>query len=471
MKGTIQMPASQGCVSRTILAASVVFAMALPARADTLSNALVDAYDSSPILEQQRALLRVEDEDVAVAISALRPTIDFQAEISTNSDSTPFSSTNVTSSSTLSLVLNWVLLDAGQRQLRIAAAKESVLGARFSLIQFEQNVLLGAATAYLNLRLAIRIVEVRQSNIRLLTQQLEAARDRFEVGEVTRTDVAIAQSRLATARSALAAAIGQVDIEREGFRLAIGRLPDTVLQPPPPMPALPPTVDQAQQLALQVHPLITAGQHNITALTFLADAALADRLPSLSVTGSASRTKPDSDQASLGLTANVPVYTGGRLPALRRQAVNQAQAARGDLGQTSREIVEGVGRAWAGLEIAKAQITASRQGVTSAQLAFEGFREEALLGARTTLDVLDSEQELLDARTALLEAEVQAQLAVYNVLASIGLMTTEHLGLAVERYDPTEYYNAVSNAPFDPNQRPSTRGNRLDRVLERFGRN
>ena len=476
---------------RLALGTGFVLALAGPLAADTLSDALIQAYRSSPLLEQQRYLLRATDEDVAVAVAALRPTVSFQSSYGktvTFTDRTRIRQANpidptlqtslnvggreTTTFGALSLVLDYVLADGGQRHLRVGAAKEAVIGARFDLTQVEQQVLLDAVSAYLNLRLAVRLVDVRQTNVRLIDQQLGATQDRFEVGEVTRTDVAIAQSRLAASRSALAAARGQVDIARENYRLATGVLPGSTLADPPPAPALPPDVERGQQLALQIHPLIASAQHDITALTLLADARSADRLPTVSLQADASRQTPDTDALNLSLRGNVPIYTGGQLPALQRQAIAQAQAARGDLGNTSRQIVEGVGRAYAGLAVARAQITATQEGVRASELAFEGLREEATLGVRTTLDVLDAENDLLLARTDLLTAQSDAQLAVYQVLASIGLLTTEHLGLSVERYDPSVYYSAVSNAPQDitPLQ-PSERGNRLDSVLRRFNRN
>lgn len=459
-------------LGRRLAATAVAAILALPAAAESLSDAFIAAYRSSPTLEQQRFLLRATDEDVAVAVSALRPVVNFDATFSKSTTFDDFRGRTTATNGSLALVLDYTLADGGQRHLRIGAAKESVLATRFRLVNFEQSVLLDAVTAYLGLRLAALTVDVRESNLRLLDQQLQAANDRFEVGEVTRTDVALAQSRLAAARSLLAASRGQVDIEREGYRLAVGRLPVGPLQSPPDMPDLPTSVEQAQQLALQVHPLISAGQHDVTALTLLAEARSADRLPSIGLRGSVGRQRPDTDVLGLSVTGQIPIYTGGRLPALQRQAIAAAQASRSDLGQTSRLIVEGVGRSWALLEVARAQIIATRQGVRAAQLAFEGFREEALLGARTTLDVLDAEQELLNARTDLLQAETDAQLAVYSVLASVGLLTTEHLGLSVERYDVTEYYNAVSNAPRTPiSPEAATRGNRLDSVLRRFNRN
>ncbi|PWJ20443.1 TolC family outer membrane protein [Jannaschia seohaensis] len=434
--------------------------------AESLADAFVQTYRTSPLLEQQRLLLRTLDEDVAVATAALRPAINGQVNLSRtlNGGSAP----NVTSSS-LSLILDYTLLDGGQRLFRLGAAKEAVLAGRYRLIQQEQQLLLQAAQAYLNLLQATRNVDLRESNLRLLNEQLRAAEDRFEVGEVTRTDVTIAEARLAAAQSLLANARGQVDIQRETYRLITGAFPSGSLDQPPASPELPPSLAQAKAIALQIHPLITAAQHDVTAADLIANAAEADRLPSIAFRGTlgTSRNIGGDPSLSASITGSVPIYNGGRLSALNRRAIANAQAARSALTADARTVTDGVGQAWALLQIARAQITASQQQVRSAQLAFEGFREEALLGARTTLDVLDAEQELLDARTSALQAEIDAQLAVYQVLAAMGLMTTDHLGLSVERYDPSAYYNQVSTAPAIS---PSPQGGRLDSVLRRFGR-
>ncbi|MGB3556712.1 MAG: TolC family outer membrane protein [Jannaschia sp.] len=459
-----------GAVGRALRIAAVGAVMSLAAlpggaRAESLTDAFIQAYRASPLLQQQQYLLRALDEDVAVAVSALRPTVNAQASYGKRvTDGLPTST-----SGSLQLVLDYTLLDGGQRLLRIGAAKEAVLAGRYRLIQQEQQVLLDTASAYLNLLQALRNVDLREGNLGLLQQQLRAARDRFEVGEVTRTDVTIAESRQAAAQSLLANARGQVDIQREVYRLVTGTLPTGRLQGPPPSPELPPSLDRAQALALQVHPLITAQQHDVVAATLIADATEADRLPTIGLEGRVGQNSSlERLDGSLTIQGNIPIYTGGRLSALQRRAIANAQATRSGLEQQARLITNGVGNAWALLQIANAQIVASRQQVRSAQLAFEGFREEALLGARTTLDVLDSEQELLDARTDALQAEIDSQLAVYQVLASIGLLTTDHLGLSVQRFDPSEYYNAVANAPAVS---PSAQGGRLDNVLRRFGRN
>ncbi|MEM7491619.1 MAG: TolC family outer membrane protein, partial [Pseudomonadota bacterium] len=429
-------------------------------------DALIQAYRSSPVLEQQRFLLRVEDENVAIAVSALRPTVSFATSYGKVRTSSNVNTATSTTAS-LGLVLEYTLVDSGQRHLRIGAEKESVLAARFNLIDVEQDVLLSAVDAYLSLREAILAVDVSESNLRLLEEELRATQDRFEVGEVTRTDVAIAESSLAASLSALAAARGSVDIARELYRQAIGVLPEGQLAAPPPPPDLPPTLERAQALALQIHPLITSAQHDITALRLLADLAEAERLPTVGLSSDFSVSRPDTVTAGVSVTGSVPIYTGGALSALNRQAIATAQAARANLNTIARAITQGVGTAWAELEIARAQIVATTEGVRAARLAFEGFQEEARLGARTTIDVLDAEQDLIDARLALIEAETAADLAVYSVLDAVGLLTTDHLGLNVERYDPTQYYNAVANAPAVS---PSPHGSRLDRVLRRFGR-
>jgi outer membrane protein len=465
MTGRIFSIAAPGRRMRAALMGTALALAPLAAWSQTLADAFVQTYRASPQLEQQRLLQRTLDEDVAVAVAALRPVVSAQAEISrTLIDEFP----NSTGAS-LSLLLDYTLVDGGQRLLRIGAAKEAVLAGRFQLIEAEQTLLLRAADAYLGLLQAQRNVELRESNLRLLNEQLRAAQDRFEVGEVTRTDVTIAEARLAAAQSLLANARGQVDIQREAYRLVTGTLPTGAIQPPPPPPELPPTVERAQALALQIHPLILAGQHEIVAATLIANAVEADRLPTIGLqarTGISRQTEGEPS-ATVGIQGSIPIYTGGRLSALNRRAIANAQAARAALEQQARLIANDVGRAYALLRIARAQIIASDQQVRSAQLAFEGFREEALLGARTTLDVLDAEQELLDARTLALEAEIDAQLAVYQVLAAIGLMTTDHLGLSVRRYDPADYYNLVADAPAVS---PSEQGGRLDRVLRRFGR-
>jgi outer membrane protein len=435
-------------------------------RADTLRGAMADAYANSPVFEQQLYLLRVEDEGVAQAVAQLRPTLTFVANMDRDL-------VNDTTTATASLVAEWVLYASGSRRLSLEAAREAVLAARAGLTSVEQQVLLDAVTAYLNVWRDIQVVNVRESNVRVVTQQLRAARDRFEVGEDTRTDVAQAEARLAEARSALAAARGQLEISRELFALAIGRHPGS-LSGPGAVPGLPRTEVEASALARQNAPSILQLQHEVTAADLAVQGARAAYGPTITLDGrlqdtfeSTNPRVPEEEGASLSLTLRQPIYQGGRLSSLEREALARAAAARANLNQQTRIAVQTVGNAWAQLRIANAQIQAADQRISAAELAFEGVREEAALGARTTLDVLDAEQDVLDARISRIEAQANLYQAAYQLLAGVGLLTVENLDLDVPGYDPSVYHDLVDGAPA---RVPSVQGQRLDSVMQRLGR-
>ena len=445
-----------------------VFALAAGpgARAETLADALVAAYKNSHLLDQNRAVLRAADEDVAVAVSTLRPVVAYTAQAGwARADVSTAGGTAVVEGLSASLVLSaeMTLIDFGRRKLGIEIAKESVLATRQALIQVEQNVLLATVQAYVDVRLAQDVVALRQSNLRLITQELRAAQDRFDVGEITRTDVSIAEARLAASRAALAAAQGQLMIAREAYKAATGAYPGK-LAALPKAPALPRTMEEAQGVARGTHPLIRQAQHQVTVADFQVEAAKAERMPTIGGGVRLSTDDEDMQSSSVGLTMSQTLYAGGRLSALQRKALAGKDAARAALQQTAVGVVENVGVAWANLAVASASIEASDLQIRAAQAAFDGVREEAAAGTRTTLDVLDAEQELLDARNARLEAEAQRYVAVYQVLATMGLLTVEHLQLGIPTYDPDAYYGAVEKAPSH-----SAQGKKLDRILEKIG--
>ena len=445
-----------------------VFALAAGpgARAETLADALVAAYKNSHLLDQNRAVLRAADEDVAVAVSTLRPVVAYTAQAGwVRADVSTAGGTAVVEGLSASLVLSaeMTLIDFGRRKLGIEIAKESVLATRQALIQVEQNVLLATVQAYVDVRLAQDVVALRESNLRLITQELRAAQDRFDVGEITRTDVSIAEARLAASRAALAAAQGQLMIAREAYKAATGAYPGK-LAALPKAPALPRTMEEAQGVARGTHPLIRQAQHQVTVADLQVEAAKAERMPTIGGGVKLSTDDEDMQSSSVGLTMSQTLYAGGRLSALQRKALAGKDAARAALQQTAVGVVENVGVAWANLAVASASIEASDLQIRAAQAAFDGVREEAAAGTRTTLDVLDAEQELLDARNARLEAEAQRYVAVYQVLATMGLLTVEHLQLGIPTYDPDAYYGAVEKAPSH-----SAQGKKLDRILEKIG--
>ncbi len=436
----------------------------LVAHADSLATAMADAYRNSEILEQNRYLLRLQDEGVAQQIAGLRPVLSFVAQSNWNTQAD-------THSDRISLVAEMLLWDNGGRRLARDAAQEMVLSTRQSLVNLEQQVLLDAVTAYLQVWRDLQVVQVRESNVRVITQQLRAAEDRFEVGEDTRTDVAQAEARLAGARRDLVSAQGQLMISRELFALAIGRYPNG-LSGPGGMPNIPSNADEAMQVARQNHPSILSLQHTVRADELSVAAARTDYGPEISLSASTGRDTsmmPGQEEfTQFSLTLTQPLFTGGRLSSNERIALATWHASQSQLNQQVRLVAQAVGNAYAQVRIASASIQASQQQIRANRLAFDGVREEASLGARTTLDVLDAEQDLLNARIGLIDAQANLYTAAYSLMATMGVLTVEHLHLDVPEYDPTVYYNAVSDAPLHI---PTVRGDRLDAVFDRLGRN
>ncbi|MFD1509980.1 TolC family outer membrane protein [Lacimonas salitolerans] len=463
---------------RTAVAAGVAglcLALANPggAQAETLSDAMADAYKSSGLLEQNRAVLRAADEDVAVAVSNLRPVLRWVGDVTRQFGE----ARNAVgeqglegSSVSMALTAELVLWNGGRNQMRVDIAKETVLGTRQALIGVEQQVLQRAVQAYMDVRSRSEIVQLRQNNIRVITQELRAANDRFEVGEVTRTDVALAQARLAEARSNLAQAEGDLAIAIEDFRFAVGRAPGNLTQPPAmQLPAR--NVDAAKAVAMRRHPDILRAQFEVTAADLGVLLARAATQPEVSLTGRLGVTENFSSDnftrsGSVGIQTGSVIYQGGQLRALSRRAIAQRDAQRGALLETQRTIAQNVGRAYAQVQVAQAAIEAVDEQIRAARVAFDGVREEATLGARTTLDVLNAEQELLNAQASRITAASNEYTAYYALLRAMGLLTVDNLNLRVPQYDPTEYYNMVRDAPSAISQQ----GRQLDRVLQSIGR-
>lgn len=447
-----------------VLGVTVLFSTGAVAHTETLSSALTAAYNNSNLLEQNRALLRAQDENVAIALSALRPQINAQSTITQSDRASNIQGGNL--SSTISLGLDLLLYDNGATALGVESAKETVLAARQQLVGLEQQVLFNGVQAYLGVLRDSRVLRLREQNLRLVTQELRAAEDRFEVGEVTRTDVAQAEARLADARGILAAAQGDLAVSQEFYRVAIGRKPNG-LNSISSLPKMPSNLDVAIETALRHAPSILQAQHQISADELNARRAQANISPRISLNGSVGHNSQIDNNSQVGLTMTVPIYQGGQLSALRRRALASVHASRADLNQQAILTRQTVSDAWSRLMVAQAQVRASERQVQAAQIAFDGAREEATLGARTTLDVLDAEQVLSDARTNRIVAETLVFTAAYQLVAATGMLTADDLGLPVERYDPSEYYNSAKTAPVPS----SKQGQKLNRILGRYQKN
>lgn len=460
--------AAMGVLATAVVSAPQVWA-------DNVTDAMIGAYTSSGLLEQNRALLRVADEGVASSLSGLRPVITAAIGISHAYDRTVSAAGRVSNSNSTgadaSLTMTWTLFDNGVTKLSNAAAEETVLATRQTLLNVEQQVLYAAVQAYVNVLTQQDIVALRGNNLRLLQEELRAANDRFEVGEVTRTDVALAESQVAEARANLIDAQGDLLSARATYEEVVGRAPGSVSAYPP-LPRRASDMASAQALALRSHPALRAQQHTVKAAELTADSSLRNMGPSLDLTvrGTQAEVNASRSHASgidLGLELSQTIYAGGALASARRADLARVDAQRGALLSTQRSITATAASAYTAFDTAAASLVSSDERVRAAQVAFDGIREEATLGSRTTLDVLQAEQELLDAQTARLSARATQALAAYDLLQAQGLLTVENLNLAVERYDPELYYNQARTAPAFVTKR----GQDLDRVLKALKKN
>jgi len=471
----MQMVSRIKTIKMVALAAVIAWGFAEPqiARAENLADALVGAYNTSGLLEQNRALLRAADEDVAIAVSSLRPVIDWSTQVSRSFRDTGTSliaRTTYSSTFFTGVTLDLLVYDGGASKLGVQAAKETVLSARQTLVDIEQSILLRAVSAYLGVLLQGENVSLRINNVRVLGEELRAAEDRFEVGEVTRTDVALAESRLAASRSNLADARGRLVNAQAEYTNAVGHAPGT-LAGQPAVPQRAASVEAAQDLAMRNHPLIIAAQHGVSAAELTVLQTSKDLGPTASFSASAgiSENWNNSDynhNAAAALNFVQPIYRGGRLAARLRRSMALRDSQRSNLLTVQRDVVQSVNDAFVRLEVARASLVATNERVRAAQVAFDGIREEATLGSRTTLDVLTAEQELLDAQTTRISDMAERSFASYELLARQGLLTAERLGLGVQIYDPTIYYNMVKGAP----AQISKQSRDLDRILEALGK-
>lgn len=444
--------------------------LAAPVGAGSLQQTLVDAYNNKGLLTQNRALLRAADEDVALAASALKPVLSWSSSLQRQfgyRNTAPLNTTSgiSTNSANLDVTAALTIYDGGQNKLAIDAAKEAVLSTRQSLILVEQQVLFSAIEAFVKVRRDIEIVGLRENNMRVIKEELRAAQDRFDVGEITKTDVAFAEARLAASTSALAAAQANLVQAKESYKQAVGKAPGK-LSAPKKAPNLPGKASDVKAKALRAHPELIALQHDIKQAELNVLRAEAGTGMTVKLSGSLGYSDSEGDNFSnsnsFGVSATGPIYSGGRLSALVRQAKARRDAQRAGLYVTKAKIEQQAGSAFALLQMARASRAATDEQIRAAVVAFEGVREEAAVGARTTLDVLNAEQELLDAKADRVTSLTDEVIAGYRVLMSMGQLTADSLNLPVQKFDPAEYYNLVKSAP----TKRSVQGSKLDRVLK-----
>ncbi|MEI6098647.1 MAG: TolC family outer membrane protein [Alphaproteobacteria bacterium] len=472
----------------SLLSVGLLAVTPLAAGAETIADALSSAYRNSQLLEKNQAVLRAADEDVAQAVGELLPVLSWEATIGVQGTYSPGArsdflgnsiphQSDFAGSDTLSLIASMPLFDFGRGQLNIELKAALVNAARYSLISVEQEVLFDAAAAYVDVWLQIQLVAAQEANVRLLTQDLRAANDRFDVGEITRTDVALTEAQLASANAALAAAQGNLNVARENYKAKVGHYPNK-LKPLPKPPKTADTLAGAQAIAVKSHPAILQAQYLAKAADIAVAAARAEMLPNVNGEASVSQTFAGDNGGELfsggtssviserlGLTMRQTLYAGGRLSSRLRQQIALSQQAHADLLQTVINVKEAAGKAWSNIQVARASMVAGDEQVRAAQAALDGVRQEAQLGSRTVLDVLNAEQDLLNARSQRLQSEADLYLGRLQLLSSMGLLTVDHLNLGIPTFDPDAYLNAVKTAPAT-----TARGEKLDRILKTLGK-
>lgn len=436
-----------------LMTTALVAALALPGAgsAETLADTLVKAYQTSPLLQSSRAALRATDEGLPQAASAKK--IQSQLSATANAISTSDDEfTQIPDYYTAGLEASLLVFDSGQTTAAINSARASIAAARADLLDVEQQVLYSAVTAYMDVRFAYEYLRIAQNDVDVLDEQLRAVNNRFDVGEVTRTDVSLTEAQLQASRATLATAQGNLQTARQSYLAAVGSLPGN-LAPPPPIPKLTKSVNEAVAIGLRGNPAIIAAQFAEQGAIADFDRARAAKGLSVSVDGSAGYQGYNRYQgydrgvASLGVSGSVPLTTGGNLDSVVRQAQQVVDQRKAQLQEAGRTVTQNVNGAWIQLAVARATILANERQFEAARIAYEGVVEEARLGARSTIDVLDSNQDRLEAEAEVVRSHRDEYVAAYAVLQAMGLLTVSHLNLGVEQYDPNVYFNAVRGGP------------------------
>ena len=426
------------------------------AEADTLREALIQTYNTNPVITAQRAQLRSVDESVAIARSAARPQLSGTAGF--NQDLTRTGGGNGKNLSA-GVDISYPLFTGGAIRNQIGAARARVAAGRATLRATEGDVFTEAVGAYMDVIRDRAIVTLNSNQVKVLETNLQASRDRFEVGDLTRTDVAQSEARLSLARSNLAIVQGQLTASEENYRRVVGKLPGE-LEPPPPLPALPATPEQAVDIALAGNPDLTAISEQTRAAALDVSVARAGRLPTLSAIangtvvdylGSADEqfggTGISNTQTStgVGLQARIPLYQGGSVSARVRQSqAIQSQFIEQGIA-VERSVVAQTRAAFSTYQAAQQAIRSNQTAVDANRLALEGTRAEQGVGTRNVLDVLNAEQELLNSQVALVSARHDAYVAGFALLNAMGQAEMEDLNLdGGALYNPIANYERVS---------------------------
>lgn len=465
----------RGRLLAATVCAAVAGASAFPAGAETLADAIALAYQNNPTLQAQRATQRALDETYVQARSGWRPTLTLGGRVQYNETRTPKAAagqdTNAdgipdsfgafgireSNSGAAQLTFNQPLWTGGRVAAAVNAANADVLAGRENLRRVEAQVLASVIQAYSDTRRDQETVRIRQENVNVLTRQLQESNARFDVGEVTRTDVAQSQARLSQAQALLQSSVAQLAITRATYATLVGQNPGELAAEPSLAYLLPTDPDEAFKLAEEFNPQLRAQQFTEQASRARVAGARAERLPTVSTSvtygfsGPAIPDRPaDAFQRDLyqrGVTAavsgSIPLFNGGLTTSRVRQAVERNNADRITVEGVRRTVLQNVTTFWSQLIAARANITSSDEQVRAAKIAAEGTRQEQQVGLRTTIDVLNAENELRTAELNAVTSRRDEYVAAANVLAVMGRLEGKNLVPVVPQYDAAKNFRKL----------------------------
>jgi outer membrane protein len=436
------------------LALSALIYGAAEANADSLQDALVETYTTNPQLLAERANLRAVDENVPQALSGWRPTVQFTGSIGYEQveNSPPAPPTvpghTVFQPKTVDFSVTQPVYQGGRTVALTAAAEQQVQAERARNIATEGTVFFGVTQAYFDVVRDQAVVELNVNNEQVLRRQLEATNDQFRVGSVTRTDVAQAEARLASARASRQQAEGNLAVSRSNYLRLVGR-PPTRLSPPDLHPVLPTTRAEAVAQASIKNPNVIAALYSEDSARSTVTATRAQLLPSLNLVGDVNRAQEtvvngrETTTGSVVARVTMPLYEGGQIYSQTRQAQEKLAQSVGLTDDARRTAVQAAIQAWETIQAASASAFSLQATIRAAEIALEGVRQEAQVGSRTVLDVLNQEQELFTDRVQLVQAQHDLGVAEFNLSQQIGTLTAIDLGLPVPLYNVGAHYTSV----------------------------
>ena len=440
------------------------------ANAETIGDALTNAYNHNPSLNSGRANLRAVDEGVPIAKAGMRPRVSVnsylgaqqnrfvqrQDDLTIPDDPNRYTVWNLQEGRSVArsagITVEQPIFDGFKAKNTMSAAESAVFAEQQRLRFLEQKVLFDAASTYMNVLRDTAALKLQQNHVMVLEEQLRQTKERFEAGQITLTDVAQAQSRLAAGQAQESAARAMLETSIGAYQQVVGQLPKKLAPAAPIDKFLPRTREEAERIAASEHPMILAALHDADASDFDIKSIEADFLPKLSIVADVfTQTNMNiiydrNIAGMIGGRLNVPLYDGGSTSAQLRQAKEIAGKKKLDADVARAEIMSLTRATWANLQSSRTRMIAAQAQITAAERALYGVREEAKAGLRTTLEILNAQQELLNARIALIIAQRERVVASYGLMATIGRLSMDNLGVGAAYYEPERHYNQVKDS-------------------------